>query len=780
MDFDIRKYGIVVCLCMMVSGILSQERPELSKEDISPDVDFSIEGGFYDHPVTLELFANETDKVFYTLDGTRPTWKSSRYRRPLQLNRTTSVRAVAYRGKKRSAIKGHTYFINEPISTIATVSIAITPKLLFDPEKGLFVKGEDAIDSLWTLPGANFWSRKETTANIEIFEKDGSCVYRSLSGFRLFGGMSRLFPQKSMAIVTRKRYGESRIRYPLFGKKGLKNFKFLVLRNSGSDWGKAHFRDALMTGLTEDWDIEQQDSRPSHLYINGQYWGIYNIREKINRYFIADHQKIDKDSIDLLEHKRVRKRGSRRHYLNMLSFLESHSLSDPSNYAYLQSLMDVENFMDYQIAQIYFNNRDAGGNTKYWRPQTPDGRWRWILFDTDWGFGLHNEEAYSYNSLAFHTTPDGPDWPNPPWSTFLLRKLLENEHFENEFINRFADHLNSTFQSKRVAEEVQRYYGLYFNEMPRHLKRWRLSEKRWKQHVKVMHEFARKRPDYMRTHLMEMFDTGNLAEIRVSAEGGGKIVVNDHTEVANADFQGVYFEKIPISLKAVPNFGYRLSHWEGMKLNNDVRELSLNVRSGCCDLKAVFEKYTHPLAGKIMINEIGPNNKNSGDWVEIYNHSHERILLENWIFTDARHEFYFPSVTINPNDYVVVCEEIAKFRKVFPETYNVVGDLGFGINKQSEILGLFDSDGAAVDSVSYNIPPTDSIFTLNLLLPHLENSDIENWSIQTGSGTPNMANPYFVESSIRGEQEKWLRLGIMVGIFFLSILLLHLRQKKIL
>ena len=104
--------------------------------------------------------------------------------------------------------------------------------------------------------------------------------------------------------------------------------------------------------------------------------------------------------------------------------MENNDLSDPVNYTYIQTQMDVQNFMDYQIAQIFFDNRDAGGNIRIWRPQTQNGRWRWILYDTDWGFGLHDDLAYKYNSLAFHTKPDGPRWPNPPWSTFILRKLL--------------------------------------------------------------------------------------------------------------------------------------------------------------------------------------------------------------------------------------------------------------------------------------------------------------------------------------------------------------------
>ena len=327
------------------------------------ELEFSIEGGFYQTGLQLQLFSPGA-AIYYTTNGNTPSKRSNRYKRPIDISSTTVIRAVAYAGGKKSRIKGHTYFIKEPFSTLPVVSIGISPYLLFDPEKGLFMQGNNVVDSIWTKPGANFWSRKEVSCNVEIFEDNGACVYNSQSGFRLFGGMSRLFPQKSMTIVARKRFGEGRIKHKIFGKGSPKSYKFLVLRNSGSDFGKSHFRDALMTSLLDDWDLEKQHYRPAHVYINGKYWGIYNIREKVNRYFIADYHDVDKDSIDLLEHYMIRKRGSRRHYQRLLSFLRSNDLNDPANYAYVQGLMEVDNFMDYQIAQIYFHNQHAGGNIK--------------------------------------------------------------------------------------------------------------------------------------------------------------------------------------------------------------------------------------------------------------------------------------------------------------------------------------------------------------------------------------------------------------------------------
>ncbi|GJM35521.1 MAG: hypothetical protein DHS20C18_45220 [Saprospiraceae bacterium] len=745
------------------------------------DIQFSQEGGFYREEVEVALYSPKA-AIYYTLDGSRPTTRSIHYKGAILLKKTAVIRAVAYLDGKESGLFGHTYLIDEADTGFPVVSIGITPYLLFDPSEGLFMRGNQVIDSSWQKPGANFWSRREISCHLDIFESDGQTVYSNQTGLRLFGGMSRLFPQKSLAIVARKRYGQSRFDYPIFGEDGPKKFKFLVLRNSGSDFGKTHFRDAFMTSLLDDWDIEKQAYRPAHVYINGQYWGIYNIREKINRYFVASNSEADKDSIDLIEHRFTRKRGSKRHYQRLLNFLEKNDLRDPDRYAYVGTQMEVDNFMNYQIAQIYFDNQDAGGNIKFWRPQTPDGRWRWIMYDTDWGFGLHDDNAYRNNSLQFHTAADGPNWPNPPWSTFLLRKLLENETFSKQFINRFADHLNTTFSSLQVDQKIAGFYKKLSPEMPRHLERWHLRQSTWEAEISQLRTFAQERPTYMRFHLMEKFNTGGTREVSIAATKGGTIILNENVPIRTQELKGIYFEKIPIGLKAVADYGYTFSHWEGVEGLDNARDFTLTLaEKEPYKIRAVFEPFTHPLVGKVMINEICTNNKKTGDWLEIFNYTNKSVTLAGWILTDTKNEYTLPEeVWLGPNDYLVICRDSTKFKQVFPGAYNVVGGLSFGLNKRTESLGLFSRLGAAVDSVYYNLEPRDSVFTLSLLLPTLNNGDPENWEIRAGFGSPNVANPYYVESSIRHIQEQWIQIGVAAGVVILCIILLVLRARRIL
>ena len=775
-----KKYSSIYLLLCLAFPFWAQntasntdERPPL------PEMEFTLTGGFYSGTQVTEILSPGA-KIYYTTNGTMPQPINRHiYEGPILLDETMIVRAIAHNKNGVSLPISHTFFIDEPESVLPTVYIGVSPTLLFDPVKGLFMKGDNVIDTTWQKFGANFWSKKEISINTEIFEINQKCVFRCGTGMRLFGGMSRLFPQKSLTIVARNRYGDNRIRHKVFGEDGLKKFKFLVLRNSGSDFGKTHFRDAFMTNLTEGWDIEQQDSRPARVYINGKYWGIYNIREKVNRYFIDGHHKnIDKDSIDLLEHRIAVKRGNKQTYNALLRYLRANNLHLPSNYTYVKSQIDIDNFIDYQVAQIYFDNQDAGGNIKYWRPNNKNGKWRWILYDTDWGFGLHDEKAYTNNSLDFHTEPNGPEWPNPAWSTFILRKLLENQEFERAFINRFADRLNTAFDTTLVSNNLRRYRDQIEPEIPRHLKRWRLSNSRRIEHIERMETFARERPAYVWRHLEEKFKPGERRKLRLYASEGGKIKLNDNLKIkAGKPFEGIYFSKVPVKIFANPKLGYRFSHWEGVDVADNDRELTILLTNNITSIKAVFEPFNHPAAGKVMINEISCNNKKSGDWVEIYNYSDTPVNLENWTFTDSNNKFRFPNITLPAKDYVVLCEHTQSFGRAFPAAYRFIGDLGFGLNKRGEDLALYDSEGAWIDSLSYLIPPQDTMFTLNLLLPNLNNGDFSNWELRNGEGTPNSANPYYVESSIQIKRDNWLQSSIAFAVILMCILLLIFRNQ---
>jgi hypothetical protein len=754
-----------------------QSKTLLNLED-SPAlaITFSAVGGFYSSPIQIDLKSPDA-VIYFTTDGSRPTEKSTVFNTSIVVQKSTVVRAFTKKNGERSQIFTQSYFINEPRTAFPVVSISITPSILFDQTTGLFQEGPGVDYNEEGRFGANFWSRKEVTCNAEIFETDGRCVHNSLTGFRLFGGFSRVFPQKSMVLSFRKEYGKKFLKHRIFGDEGGKKFKYLVLRNGGSDWGKAQMRDALTDKLTADWGLEQQAYRPAQVYINGKYWGMYDLREKINARFLADHSDADRDSIDLLEHRQTVRRGTIRQYSKMLAFIDNHDLSNLQNFNEVRKLMDIENFMDYQIAQIFCDNTDAGGNIRYWRPHRSGGKWRWILFDTDFGWGLNNHEAWQHDALDFFTEPNGPDWPNPAWSTFLLRNLLKNKTFEAAFINRFCDRMNTSFSTEKVLSTVADFEKMLAPELPRQWARWQIDPATWRRHLGIIRTFAEKRPSAMLGFLQKKCPTaGNPVEVRLDISEGGQVVINDCVQIKTCFFRGKYFENIPIRIKAVANYGYRFMGWAGVEKRKE-----LTIQPGKLagrTMRAVFEKYEHSLANKVFFNEIVANNRQTGDWIELLNSSNESINLKNWIITDGKNEFTFPEKIMPAGSFLIVCEHVDLFQKTFPNVRNVVGDLNFGLDKVEEKLLLFAADGGSIDSAFYRVVPLDEFCSIDLLLPNLDNGDSDNWRQRLGIGSPNEANPYFLATIAAEKKELWLRVGIAAALILLGAISIGWRRRK--
>ncbi|MFN0014736.1 MAG: CotH kinase family protein, partial [Saprospiraceae bacterium] len=679
--FDVPKpYLLFLFFCGLCLTVAAQEP---LPEEVPLIVRFSQRGGFYDRQVQLQLDAQGA-AIHYTTDGSNPTARSPRYTRPLVLEKTTVVRALARRGRIVGRALGRTYFVNEPQTNLPVISVAIDPGILFNPETGIMVEGPGGDSVTLHKPGANFWSRREFFCNTEIFESDKKCVHNSGSGFRLFGGYSRIYPQKSLVLVARDRYGKKFFRHRIFGPDQPKKFKFLVLRNGGSDFAGAHFRDELMNRLTEGWDLEKQAFRPALLYLNGRYWGIYHIREKINARFLQDHADVDRDSLDLLEHQRSVRHGSGKHYDRLLEYIQHNDLSNPVHYAWVKSQMEVENFMDHQIAQIYCDNTDAGGNIRFWRPKRPGGRWRWVLFDTDWGFGLYDPLAWQHDAVEFFTEPNGPRWPNPPWSTLLLRKLLRNREFKQQFVNRFCDRLNTTLAPDRVLAEIAWFEKTLGPDMPRHLQRWRQSEAVWQKNLATMREFALNRSAFLRTALTRHFGAGLPAGLEIDVTPGGSVVVNRAAKAGTGIFRGGYFDKIPVALEAVPAHGYRFAGWEG--INRQGRSIETNLAAGdTLRLRARFEPHEHALDDLVFFNEISPAGQKTGDWIELHNATGRTVRLKGWSISDRQNAWQFPDMSIPPKGYLVVCQDSAAFRQKYPYTrIAVTGDLRFGLNKNAE------------------------------------------------------------------------------------------------
>lgn len=709
--------------------------------------EFSLAGGFYASALFLELIPPAPSAaIHYTLDGSDPTDSSPLYTAPIQIGETTVVRARATEtGYLASRIITHSYVLNEP-TTLPTVSLATDPPNLWDNQTGIYAFG-DHHDPLYPYFGANFWRNWERPVHIEFFESNGTPVFRLDAGLKIHGGYTRGLPQKSLRLLARGGYGTPSIEYRIFAEKEIDAFRCLILRNAGNDCCKAHLRDALQHQIAAHMGLDHQSYRPARVYLNGEYWGIHNIRERIDGNYLASNHGVDPDSTDLLKHNSELPEaveGDAVHYLAMRDFIESNGLHREANYAYVQTQMDVDNFASYYVLCIYCANYDwPGNNNRLWRQRDPDGRWRWIVSDTDWALELGGNAKHE--TLACAMNPCGLPWPNPPWATFLFRSLLANAEFKQSFINRYADHMNSTFLPAQTMAMTAAAAEHIEEEIPRHMERWDFPVEDWTNHVESILTFFNMRPKYARSHIVKEFDLRGtlILSLDIAPPGAGNIRLTAID--VDSTWSGIYFQDVPIPLTAIPVPGYTFQGWSHPELPQEAA-VEINP-GGDFAVTALFAMDTSP-RDTVIISEINYHSADDfdpGDWVELHNPAGSPVDLSGWIFRDEFDDraFTIPNSTLLPaGGYLVLCRDVPAFRALFPDVTGVLGNLGFGFNAGGESLRLFDAEARLHDSVEYDdeppwpTGPDGGGATLELIDPGLDNALPESWAASAGHGTP--------------------------------------------
>lgn len=714
---------------------------------------FSIPAGFYNSSIQLNLTTGSPQStIYFTTDGSEPTTSSTVYSSTLNIDSTTVIRAKTFgTNLLPSEIITKTFVINNT-STLPIVSLTTDPKNLWDNDTGIYVMGDSA-EPESPYHGANFWMDWERPVHIELFEPNGSLGFNLDAGIKIFGGWSRKYAQKSFKILPDNKYGLDHVPYQVFPDRSTNSYKSIVLRNSGQDFESTSLRDGFMQSLVEGLGLGTQEYRPAVLYINGQYWGIQNIRERLDEDFIKDHYNVDKTNLDYLKLDWEVNEGSDSAYLDMQNFIANNDLSIQANYDSVKSLIDIDNYLNYMTAEIYFDNTDwPGSNVEYWKAKTSGSKWRWLLYDTDFGFGLFDGRDGSNNTLEMATVANGPDWPNPDWSTFLFRNLLKSTEFKNDFINRFADFANSRFRADSVNARLTEFVNRIQQEIPNHLQRWGTGTvTEWNSRIDQMRTFANNRISNVKDHINQKFGlSGNYSvNLNIETIGTGRIKINT-LKIDNYPWTGAYFNNIPITLKAIPYTGYHFVRWEGIQSSSsDVITVDANSN---LNITAVFEADTDLLSGDIVINEINYNSSitfDTKDWVELFNKSNSPVDMSGWVIKDSDplHSFAFPVNTIlNSGEYIVVSEDTSIFKSLFTNVNNVIGNLSFGFSSKGEVIKLFNKNMVLVDSVNFNdkFPwPTGADgngSSMELKSPDLSNIVPQNWQASNDNGSPGKSN----------------------------------------
>jgi hypothetical protein len=633
-------YPRIILLAMLVLAVtyavemVCQARAREEASTMEPV--FSIPGGYYDQDILLEIDGPPSSfHIIFTVDGSVPTQTNgSVYVRPIRLGApaVTVVRARAvFPDGRLGPVVSASYFVGVQ-AALPLVSLVVAPDDLWDAGSGICANPSERGEA-WERP-----------ADVTYVDQDRRSGFHVPAGVRIHGHGTRGFPKMSFRLYFRQEYGANRLAYPLFPGSEVTTFKRLVLHNSGQDrpvfphtnW--THLRNQLATELAFQHGGLAPRTRPVLLFINGEPWGIYQLRERLDRFFLADHYGVEE--ADLLEAPDVRGQsdvvmGSREDWDRLQRFLDTHDLADPASYAYVESQVDIANFIDYNILQIYASNDDwPHQNVHQIRPSVPGGRWHWMFWDSDRGFAAEPVGRVDANIMANLLEHD--DRYTDGRDKLLLRKLLGNPGFRERFLSRTADLLNTTLAPASVIARIDGLAAALEPDIVYETSRWSVSSN-WAANVEELRDFARRRPDFVRQHMVESFALAGTATLtfELPAGGGGYVAVNGFV-LDDLPWQGIYFQGVPIQIVAVPAPGYRFAGWEGADLPQTA-SIAWTV-DGPRAFAPRFERVDAdiPQPGDVVFvdHSMGEDSHLADDWFELRVARPGGVDLRGWRVTD--------------------------------------------------------------------------------------------------------------------------------------------------
>lgn len=609
---------------------------------------FSVAGGFFDGPVSLTLTSPDAQAVVrYTLDGSEPVETSPQWTAPLVLasrqgepdvlpliqgtatvnehtdgwkapkepgRKAWAVRARAFREDMvPSPVVSHTYCIGPEAKRtdgLAVISLMSDRAGLFDYRTGIYMLGKVFDDYVAAHPGerltghtpANYtqrgaaWKRE---CSVEFFEPGATGrAWAAPAWLDIKGQSSRSFRQKSFGLDFQSTEPpEGAVGYDLFPglvKMGdgtpLRVFQHLRLRNFGNDWAYAAMRDGFCQRLVAGLGLDTTAWRPVSVYLNGEYWGMLEMREEQDTAYFAAHYGVDPDDVVILNGDGSAEEGrasDTQDFVALRTYAETHDLSLPEHLAWVEARMDLRNFLRWQAAEIYLGNADwPQNNVRLWRmrrtggpvdpatvPHGHDGRWRWMLFDLDLAAAHPWAGGHSENTLSFALSETGRSGIRNPQATSLLRALLKNPAVKAAFATEAADLLNSHGKASRATAMADAVKAQLEPGMAEHIKRWRsqTDPAAWSSQVRTVRTWASQRELYVRQHFTATLGLGGYAPLTVdrSPAGGGEVQVNrlkingalPGVTAAVYPWTGTYFRQVPVTLTALPGAGMEFEKW---------------------------------------------------------------------------------------------------------------------------------------------------------------------------------------------------------------------------
>ena len=507
---------------------------------------FNIRGGIYNSNQQITLFTDFGGEIRYTLDGSDPDLLSPVYSTPITINKTTVVRARIFKPYMiPGPIVTNTYFLNENMGKrgLPVVSLSTNPENFWDPKNGIYVQ---TFKPEWEVP-----------VNIELFENNGSdrAAFNEMAGVKINGLYSWQLPQKMLGIYFKKQYGTGTLENTLFYDSPRAGFKTFALRASGNDWSNTLMRDILAQNATQlNMKLDISAFRWCIVYVNGQYMGIHNFREKIETDYIEKHYGLAEGTFDMVENEEFAECGDLLAY-NEFKTLFSKDLSIQANFDAVAEKMDIEDFTDLVVTEVAAGNSSIDHNVMAWKPKDT-GKWRWILMDLDRGFNDPTNQLISfYISQA----------------SFPFKNLIANQAYRNFFGKRLADHLYTSFHPDQMKKLIETHHSAIAPEIPNHVARWlgttssygnaMPSVEYWEKEVSQLVSYVQQRPQILLNDLNNygFNGTANLT-LAVYPENAGTLNLNG-LKIPETNWTGPYLKDVDSELSTTEKAGYLFKGW---------------------------------------------------------------------------------------------------------------------------------------------------------------------------------------------------------------------------
>ncbi|OYT15461.1 MAG: hypothetical protein B7C24_13015 [Bacteroidetes bacterium 4572_77] len=670
------------------------------------------------------------------------------YVEPFYVDSTMVIRMAYHHDTLiQGPICNFTYFINDS-SKLEKFSLITDPHNLWDNDYGIYVYGYYYYPN-WPYFEANFWQRWERPVHIQQFTKAHEFLWQQDAGIKIHGNYTRSFEQKSFGLYAKTEYGNKHFDDLVIPHKAyLRNTKRFLLRNGGNDWEQAHLRDLLIHRRMKDCDLEIQSGKPVAAYLNGQYWGVYHLREKIDRFYLVENCGVQTQELNLLEQNGLIIDGERQSFEELIQFVKDHDLSQETNYQHIEQEIDIYNWINNFVSNFYHMNTDwPQNNTKFWN--TPNRKWRQILVDQDVTMNYRTENMIHKNPISrIHED-------SLSYVAIIYKEIIKNKSFRRQFINRFSDLMNTIFLPQEYLPLLDSLMAEMDPEMEDHCQRWDKSYNTWQgYYTNKIRDYINGRLPYMRGFLRDAYEIGHNDTITISHFPDKKGYIKLNTiAISQQNWSGIYYDSIAISLEAIPNPGYEFVAWQSPtspQLADSGRIIESWFLKDHDSISAIFYSESgqeDTLQLKICeINYRSFDNAEAGDWVEILNSENDTIDLSGFFLTGEKQykKWQIPSgVKIPPHGRLVFVEDSLLFHKFHPDI-PVIGSYGFGWQAETECISLFDNLNRLITKLNFTEDSpwpnnSETSKTIELLNDDLDEQNPENWQLGCSGGSPGLA-----------------------------------------